>query len=241
MINFIIKDDYNCENKIIKIIDSYMMNYDLEVKYHLIKNIEELKEQANTIRGYKVFILNPDTEKELDLSYAKYIREEQNDWNSIILLVTKHNEMKYEVVNNRLFLFDFICKNNNFEKRLREDLEHIKRNYDNREKCLVFETNRVIKRIDFKCIDVIEKEKNSKRCMLKSSEGKYFIPETLNKIEERLDERFIKINRSCIVNCDVINEIDLNENKIYLKCCEDTYDISRDNKKKVSSFFANYK
>ncbi len=167
MINFIIKDDYNCENRIIKIIDSYMMNYDLEVKYHLIKNIEELKERANMIRGYKVFILNPDTEREIDLSYAKYIREDQNDWNSIILLVTKHNEMKYEVANNGLFLFDIICKNNYFEKRLKEDLEHIKRNYDNREKCLVFETNRIIKRIDFKCIDVIEKEKNSKRCMLK--------------------------------------------------------------------------
>ena len=132
-------------------------------------------------------------------------------------------------------------KNIYFDKRLKEDLKHIKSIYDNREKCLIFESNRIISKIDFKCINVIEKEKNSKRCKLKSSDGNYFIPETLNKIEKRLDERFIKVNRSCIVNCDEINEIDLNDNKIYLKCCEDTYDISRDNKKKVSSYFNNYK
>lgn len=241
MINFIIKDDYDCENKIIKTIDSYMMNYDIEVKYHLIKNIDELKEQSNKINSYKVYVLNLDTEKDIDLSYAKYIREEQNDWNSIIIVITNHNEMKYEVVNNRLFLFDFIYRNIYFDKRLKEDLKHIKSNYDNREKCLIFESNRIISKVDFKCINVIEKEKNSKRCKLKSSHGNYFIPETLNKIEKRLDERFIKVNRSCIVNCDEINEIDLNDNKIYLKCCEDSYDISRDNRKKVSSYFDNYK
>lgn len=240
MINFIIKDDYDCENKIIKTIDSYMMNYDIEVKYHLIKNIDELKEQSK-IKSYKIYILNLDTEKDIDFSYAKYIREEQNDWNSIIIVITNHNEMKYEVVNNRLFLFDYICKNIYFDKRLKEALKHIKSNYDNREKCLTFESNRIISKIDFKSINVIEKEKNSKRCMLKSSDGNYFIPENLNKIEKRLDERFIKVNRSCIVNCDEINEIDLNDNKIYLKCCEDSYDISRDNKKKVSSYFNKYK
>ncbi len=241
MINFIIKDDYDCENRIINTIDSYMMSYDIEVKYHLIKNIDELKEQSNKIKSYKVYVLNLDTEKDIDLSYANYIREEQDDWSSIIIIVTKYNEMKYEVVNNRLFLFDFIVKNIYFDKRLKEDLKHIKSIYDNREKCLIFESNRIISKIDFKCINVIEKEKNSKRCKLKSSDGNYFIPETLNKIEKRLDERFIKVNRSCIVNCDEINEIDLNDNKIYLKCCEDTYDISRDNKKKVSSYFNNYK
>ena len=88
---------------------------------------------------------------------------------------------------------------------------------------------------------MIIKEKDSKKCLLKSNHGNYYIPETLNKIEDRLDNRFVKINRSCIINIDDLLEYDLNENKITMKSGDVSYDISRENKKKVSNYFNNYK
>ncbi len=238
MINFIINDNYEWSKTIRDIIDSYMMNYDIEVKYYLLNRI---KGKVEHIEGFKVYIINSDSKNDDGIVKAKYIREELDDWNSLIILITKHNELKYEVVGKRLFLFDLISKKNHFEKILEENLEHIRKNYDNREKCLTFETNRILRKIEYKNITLIQKEKDSKKCLLEASHGTYYVPESLIKIERRLDRRFIKINRSCIVNADQIMEYDLNENKITMKNGLVSYDVSRECKKNVSSHFNWYK
>ena len=238
MINFIINDSSEWSNTIKNIIDKHMMNYDIEVKYHLLKKI---KGKIETIKGFKVYIINCDPKNGEGFKNSEYIRNDLDDWNSIIILLTNHNEMKYEVIGKRLFLFDFICKKNHFEEILREDIERITKNYNNREKCLIFQSNRILRKIDYKNIDMIIKEKESKKCLLKASHGSYYIPESLNKIETRLDDRFVKINRSCIINSDEIIEYDLNENKITLKNGDVSFDISRDCKKNLNSYFNRYK
>ena len=53
--------------------------------------------------------------------------------------------------------------------------------------------------------------------------------------------RFIKINRSCIVNGDKVVEYDQNENKITLKNGFTSFDISRDNRKNILLLFDNKK
>lgn len=241
MINFIISDENKDAVETKNVVENYMMNFDIDVRYHLLDINDNFKEKVKIINGFKIYILNIDSIKLLGLEYAEYIRSELDDWNSIIILVTKHGEIKNEILGRKLFLFDIIVKNCFYNKVLREDLSHIKKHYENRDNCLTFESNRIIKKLDFKNIDMITKEKDSKKCLIKSSIGSYYTSETLKNVCKRLDNRFIKINRSCIVNFDKVKEYDINKNKITLKNGTITFDISRDNKKSITSKFNNYK
>ncbi len=238
MINFIMSCNHSSAVKLKTTIDSHMMNYDLEVKYHFLN--KDFKEKVKTIYGNKVYIFENDCENN-GLEAARYIREILDDWNSLIILVAGHREARHEVLEKRLFLFDVIINTFDFLKIFKEDLEKIMKIYNNRHGCLTFESNRVIKRIDFNNIDMIVKEKDSKKCMIKASYGNYYTVEPLNKVSERLDKRFVKINRSCIINADQIEEYNTVENKITLKNGFISYDISRDYKKKVSNYVCNYK
>lgn len=236
MITYIISDEYKDAVKTKTIIDNYMMNFDIEVKYHLFSNIDEnIKNEIKNIKGFKVYILNNDSLKGNGINIAEYIRGELDDWNSIILLVTNHRELENEFVGKRLFLFDLITKNCFYEKILKEDLRRILMNYNNREKCLTFESNRIIKKLDFRNIAMITKEKDSKKCVINSSLGDYYTSESLKDVCKRLDSRFIKINRGCIINSDKVIEYNTIENKLTLKNGITSYDISRDNKKALSS------
>ena len=240
MINFIISDNYEVAVKTKTTIDSYMMKYDIEVKYHLLTDFnKEFKEKAKNISSFKIYFL--DNTKLKGFEQAKYIREELDDWNSLIVLLKSNEEQKYEYLENKLFLFDIINKNRFFEKELKDALEKMIKHYNNRENCLTIESNRIIKIIDFKSIDMIIKEKDSKKCIIKATYGNFYTPESLNQVSKRLDNRFVKINRSCIINGDKIEEYNLSENKITLTSGIVSYDISRDYKKKVSSYFVNYK
>lgn len=241
MINYIISDEYNDAVKTKTIIENYMMNFDIEVKYHLYNINDNLKKEITKIKGFKVYILNNNSNRGLGIEYAEYIRSELDDWNSIIILVSNHSEIKNEYIGKKLFLFDCLIKDCFYEKLLKEDLIHIKKYYDNRDTCLTFEQNRIIKKLDFRNIDMIIKEKDSKKCVIKSSLGSFYTSESLKDVSERLDTRFIKINRSCIINGDKVIEYDLNKNKITMKNGYISFDISRDNKKQLSSKITNVK
>lgn len=241
MINFIIcSSNYDRQRSTKEIIDSYMMNYDIEVKYHLFNNYKkDIQEEIKKINGYKVYLLEVDKNNTI-IELLKYIREELDDWNSIIILTTDNNIVD-NIFGNRLFLFDLIYYNKSFNKILIEDLNRIIKNYDHREKCLTFESNRIVKKVDFKNIIMIMKEKDSKRCLLKSSHGNYYVPESLCGISKRLDKRFVKTNRSCIVNGDHIIEYNPNENKLTMKNGMISFDISREQKKEIFNYVTNYK
>lgn len=235
MINYIICDDnQEFAMKLRQITENYMMNYDVDNSYHMFVDYgDEFKDKIKTIDGYKVYILDIETKNGSGLDASRYIREELDDWNSVIIMITAHNELKYEAFGNRLFLLDFINKFDDYEAKLKEDLERVMKNYDHREKCLTFEYNRVIKKIDFKHIVVIEKEKDSKKCIVKTTYGEYSVCRFLNNVLKSLDNRFIKISRSCIINLDQVREYDSVENKLTFKNGTVSQDISRDYKKKV--------
>jgi len=237
MINFIICDDNQpFATKLKQIVENYMMNYDTEYKtYMFVDYGKKFKDAINKLEGFNVYLLDIETKNGSGIDATRYIREELDDWNSVIILITAHNELKYEALGNRLFLLDFINKFDNYENKLKEDLGRTLKNYDNREKCLTFETNRIIKKIDFRHIITIEKEKDSKRCIIHTTYGEYIIYSSINNILKLLDDRFMKINRSMIINNDQIAEYDSSENKITFKNGTTTYDISRDYKKEVSN------
>ena len=240
MIKFIICDDEReFLNKECKIVENFMMNYDIEYDKVCFseyddKFIENVKEDV----GFKIYLLDIRTKYGSGLDMARKIREENDDWVSVIIIVTAYPEYKYEALGNRLYLFDFVNKLDNCEVKLKEDLLHALKNYDNRQKSLSFEFNHVVKKLEFRHIILIEKEKDSKRCVIKTTYGECLIGKTLNNTYKMLDDRFIKTSRSTIINSDQVREYDIIENKIVFKNGLETYDISRDHKKSVVSALA---
>ena len=229
MINYIISSNRKSIVKMIK--DTILSN---NVKYDIEQKIFDLNsntKDCSSIFGFKVYVF--DVLKQGDIDAIEAIRYEQNDWNSIILIITKNDELKNLIINKRLYVLDYIENRSNVDEQIKSDFQKIMMYYDNREKCLVYEFNRIIKRIDYKSIITIEKEKDSKRCEIKTTYGNYFMYGNIKEIFKKLDKRFIKLSRSTIANIDQIEEYDQAENIIIFKNRSTTSDVSRSNRKKL--------
>lgn len=235
MLNFVICDDNKDFSKMMKqIIEKFMMNYDHEYKiFHFNGYDEKFEKLASIDLGFKVYFLDIKTEKGSGLDAARIIREKYDDWVSIIIIVTSHEEYRYEALGNRLYLMDFINKLNDCENSVKQDLYKVMKNYNRRHKSLSFEYNHIFHKIEFRSIINIEKEQDSKRCIIRTTYGTTYIPGTLNDIQNKLDSRFLKVHRSLIVNKDRIVKYTPKLNK--LEFCDGTYTylVARSKKKEL--------
>lgn len=235
MLNFILYDDekhFLQRNK--KIIDKCMMNCDYDYKCYLFDEYNDKFEKVikNNL-GLKVFLLDIEGKNKSGLDIVHLIREKYDDWCSVIIMITNHNEFKYDALSNRLYLMDFINKLDNWEELLTEDIKRIVSSYTNCSDCLTYEFNHSLKRIEFKNIIYIEKEKDSKKCIIHTLYGDHPIGGTICEVLEKLDSRFIKTSRSTIINIKQVSEYDKANNEIFFLNGETTTDISRLFKKEV--------
>ncbi len=242
MINFIIcSGSKDFANNIKVIVKNFMMNFDIDENIYLFNNYDNIfKNAVSKITGFKTFIFDIEDDKDPLINACKYVRKDLSDWNSIMLLVVPNSELMHSVLENGLFLFDVINREDDYEKKLKDILINVMKYYDNRDNCLTFEANRIIRKIDFREIIMIEKEKDSKRCLVRTSYGKYVINKSLKSVCMLLDNRFIKVSRSMIVNVDQIMTYDYSSNKIIFKNGMMTKEISRSCKKEISKIIKSY-
>lgn len=237
MINFIICDDsHEFIEEMKQLVDRFMMNYDMEYQCILLDDYgKKFRDVVNKEMGFKVYLLDIQMGKSSGLDAARYIREEYDDWVSIIVIVTAYNQYKYDAMSNRLYLLDYINKLDNCEKKVKEVLELAIKHYDHRHKMLTFEYEHVVRKIEYRHIIYIEKEPDSKLCKIKTTYGEQYINKSVNQIAKILEKekRFMKVSRSMIVNLDQIAEYDTIETKILFKNGESSYLISRDYKKEL--------
>ena len=235
MLNFIIYDDekqFIQRNK--KVIDKCMMNYDYEYKCYAFDEYNENFEKiVKRTLGLKIYLLDIETKNKSGLDIARLIREKYNDWSSIIIMITNHNEYKYDALSNRLYLMDFINKLDKWETLLEEDIKRVMTSYTSCSDCLTYEFNHSLKRIELKNITYIEKEKDSKKCIIHTLYGDHPIGGTICEVLEKLDDRFIKTSRSTIININQVSEYNKASNEIFFLNGETTTDISRLFKKEV--------
>lgn len=243
MINFIICEDEkdlreNNKNEIIK----FMMNYDIDYKIHEYSRYSKKFEDYVKIEdGFKIYLLDIVTQEGSGIDAARMIREKYDDWNSIIIIITSHQEYKYEALSSRLYLLDFINKLDSFNKNLKDDLLIAMKHYDKRYKTLSYEYNHIYHKVELRNIVWIEKEPDSKRCIIKTKSGEKIIPGTLSSIYAKLDSRFLKTHKSLIINLDEIKRYEIKRNKLTFKNGEHTHLISRDKKKElIKRVSANY-
>lgn len=235
MLNFIICDDSKeFRDNLQKIIDSYMMKLDMDYKtYEYADYNKEFRNLVKSDIGFKIYFLDIRMGEASGIDAARMIREEFDDWSSIIIVVTSFSEYRYEALGNRLYLLDFISKSDGCEKRIEENIKRALKNYNNTEKSITYELNHVIKRIEYRHILYIEKEQDSKRCIIKTIYGDQLIRKNLNEVEKMLDRTFMKVHRSLIVNLDLLKEFNVSENKLTFKNGESIYLVARKYKKEL--------
>ena len=235
MINFVICDDNKNFSKIMKnTIDKYMINYEQEYKiFHFEGYNNKFEEFVSKEIGFKIYFLDIRTKNGSGLDAARIIREKYDDWVSIIVIVTSHEEYRYEALSNRLYLLDFVNKLIDCENSIKEDITKALNNYNKRYKSLSYEYNHVMHKIEFRNIISIEKEPDSKRCIIKTTYGNSYISDTLNNIQSQLDDRFVKTHRSLIVNKDKITKYDSRTNTLEFCDGSNSNLIARNKKKEL--------
>lgn len=238
MLNFIICEDEDVLTAQYKHeIDKFMMQYDIEYKYHLYKGYTaEWKKYAQKEDGFKVYLLDIKTVEGSGLDAARLIREEYDDWSSMIIIITAYGQYRYDALSKRLMLVDFINKLDKFENKLRESLEICLKNYCHRPKALRYTYKNTSYNIEFRHILYIEKEQDAKKCVIKSINGEFPMPGTLNSITKKLDNRFVKCCRSVVVNLEQVESYNTKTNVITFKTKNKLEAVAREKRKE----FANY-
>lgn len=236
MIEFIICDDNKDFNQLLrkKIINIMSKYKEIECIFHSFSGYgKEFENVVKNVISFKVYFLDIETKQGSGLDAARIIREKYEDWNSIIIIVTGHEELKYEALSNRLYLFDFINKLNNLETVIEKDIANIIKQYTRSRKNIVIEYDHAIHKIELRDIIYIEKEIDSKKCIVITTYGKKIVQSSLNELYKQLDDSFMKVSRSLIVNIKNVRSYDSKTNTIDFINGYESNLVSRESKKEL--------
>lgn len=226
MIEFVIlEQNKNLYNKIKLILEKELMNYD----YNYIISEKE------TNNKFKIYIIDYTKKDKL----LERIRYENNDWSSMIIIISE-SKLISSIEKQKVMPVDIIDKENTmFEDMLLRSIKIALRNYDTRPKTIKYKYKTTYYNIDLKDIIYIEKEKESKRVIIKTKEEDYYYSSSLTEIEKILDNRFIKCSRSYIINKEQVKLYNTKENIIVLKSGDTVKEISRNKKKDLINYLRN--
>ena len=198
MLDIIIYEDNNVfMKKNVEGVNRALVNCDIE--YRIIKfshYSDKLDDIINQKGTKKIYILDVEMEEVSGLEVASQIREDDDD--SIIIFATAYE------------------KYHEYEQRLTDDIVAATKILY-RQGILTFTYNHVVYRIPYNSIYYIEKEPLIKRCIIYTTNGKFFISRSINWLENVLEYGFIRTHQSCIVNIDNIKNIDFVSNVITFK------------------------
>ena len=232
---FVFCDDERVfRSNIRRVIDKVLMNqeYDYDViEFSKFDPSFKKKIQGST---HKIYILDIEVKDSISgIDIARKIRE--NDWESIIIFVTSHNELGYQALKARIMLLDFISKYDDFEN----DLESILRkslSLINSKKTIKFDSEGTSYIIHLSDILYIEKDTVDRKCIIKTTYNEIVVNKTLNYMIQNLDDRFYLSHRSCLINTDKIRKIDWKNSVIYFESGISTSLLSRDRKKGLKKY-----
>lgn len=207
MINFILCDDNKYVTDLNEtIIKKVTMPYDFSYKIHSFDKYNlKLKNLINAPLDVKIYILDLELPDKTGLDIAREIR--RVDWDSIIIILTSHDELELNMSKQKLLIFDFISKFDNYEKRLSETLKLII-NKINMKKIISFKCKKEIHYVNLDNILYIYKDNLSDKTTIVTTSDEYPINESLVNIINKLDSRFYQTHRACYINVNKIDSID---------------------------------
>lgn len=145
-------------------------------------------------KDIKIFIVDLKLQNKSGYDICREIREEANDWNSIIIISSAYNQ-KEDIISLRLLVFTYLVKFNNFEENLIETLEKATSILDDN-KFLKVDKNT---KVSINDICYIKKIKNSKYCSIKTIHNDIVkIRRSLKSLEKEL--KFKKVKNYLLLN-----------------------------------------
>jgi len=236
MIDFIIvEDNFTYLSKYKVIIDKVMMNYDMEYNITMYDKYSPEIKKLLSKEKFKIYIISYSKQKK-SLEMIKYIREELDDWQSLIIVMYDEVEEINQIGRQALFILDTIPKQKDFTQQLKRNIQICLKNYDQRPNTLKYCYKNTYYNIEYWKILYIEKETEMKRCKIQTVDKSYYIQGCLHQKEKLLDNRFLKCNRSYIVNLEQIESYNPKTNLITLKNGKILDIVSRDKKKEIINY-----
>lgn len=237
MIEFIIYDeDRNYQEITKKVIEKVLMQYDYTYKISIYKTYDSCISALENNFGFKVYILDINSRIESGLSIATEIRNKKLDWQSMIIFTSNTNSYKLTILEHQLMTLDYILKNSDYEVLLESSCMKALKNYDYRPNTLKYSYKNTCYNIPLSEIIYIEKEQDSKRCIIKTVKSTFYILGNLRQLEQKLDKRFIKCNRSYLINIENVECYNTKDN-IMTFVNQDTLNIiSRTKRKEIISY-----
>lgn len=206
MLNFIVCEDNKfLLEKNAQIINNLMFNNNINYIINTYNCFnKDLEKEINSDNGFKIYILDIELGNYSGVDIVRLIRK--NDWNSIVIISTAHDELFNRVFSDNLLIFAFISKFDDYEKNLKncltKALEII-----NIKKFLKFNINKNFYFVKFNEILYLKFDKSIRKTIIKTINNEYSINKPLNYFVGQLDDNFFRINKSYIINLINVKEI----------------------------------
>lgn len=230
MIDFIICEDNENVRDIYKLlISKIVMPYDFNYKVYLFEKYNnKMKELIVNNFNFRIYLLDLELPGKNGIEIAKEIRK--NDWDSIIIVLTSHDELELKILKKKLLIFDFISKFEDYEERLYDSINTILKKYSSK-KTISFKSNKELINLKLEDILYIYKTNDQNKIEIITKNNKYSIRNSLSNLSLKLDTRFYKTHRACIVNIDKIKKVDFKNEIIYFENNTKIVYLSRNYKK----------
>ncbi|MBZ9618522.1 LytR/AlgR family response regulator transcription factor [Clostridium estertheticum] len=229
MIHIIICDDCLNALEIIKSIVEQFYN-EIGFKEFIIKTFNSSEDTITyTEKNYdkeKIYILDIDLNEEKNgLLLGREIRK-LDDYKSEIIFVTNNVQMAFKVFQYKLRVLEFIDKNYNLDIQLKESILIAtkiltKTKEESKEKLLQVKFGIQIFNIPLKDIIYFETIKSTKKLLLVKANSRLEFYGTLKEIKNSLDDNFIQVHKTTIINKNHIRSINKEPGNPYLELDND--------------------
>ena len=232
MVNFVIVDDFKeITSNIEKIISKIMINNKLEYKTYIFDDYDsKFKKFMSEPMVNRIYLLDIETKSASGIDIARMIRK--NDLDSIIIFVTAHEELASNIVRDQLMVLTFICKFDDFEKRVKDAVVKSLA-YIGKKNAIKFVDNNAIYIIPTKDILYVTHDNVERKCLIKTDNRTYKIGKSLTEIKELSMGTLAQSHRACLVNEDRIVKIDKKRKRILFDNGEIVDLVSENYKKEV--------
>lgn len=211
MIIVVVEDNRILRKREIEAIRKALKNYD----YKIVEYSDFTKELKKLIQtpDFKIYVLDIELLNSSGIDIANYIRD--YDDMSEIIMCSFHYELEYKVFKSKLKILDFVSKYDNAYVNLTNLILEVFNKHSR--KVLKITDKGAILFIVMKDILYISKEKNTRKCVIKTFNNEYLVNKNLEEIKQELNSDFIQVSRNCIVNQNNVEEYNFKDSKIKFK------------------------
>lgn len=211
MIIVVVEDNGILREREIEAIRKALKDYD----YKIVEYSDFTKELKKLIQtpDFKIYVLDIELQNSSGIDIANFIRD--YDDMSEIIMCSFHYELEYKVLKSKLKILDFVSKYDNAYVNLTNLILEVFNKHSR--KVLKITDKGVILFIVMKDILYISKEKNTRKCVIKTFNNEYLVNKNLEEINQELNSDFIQVSRNCIVNQNNVEEYNFKDSKIKFK------------------------